>query len=296
MKKIYLFGDSFSTNYYSPEAKEIPKEKSWPHLLAKKLGYKLVDVSYPGISNEGMLQMIYKYLNMHDCDLAIFGLTFFDRIYDTWIDAGIELSLSDVELKKMGIRDYEIEFYKKRFLDGERVDKSIGSQMQKFYFLFKTLKSFNKKFVFWSLENTNNHVFLKLVSDFKEEFMISPLGTNDWFKSYIDKNPLYWQENTDRHFGIYGHQKFFEFISEFVENRPTFNQKSYNKELVKLKESQIEFYKKNIADLKSTLPKKEQILIPIQLYEEQENSIKLLNKEIIELRNHLKKTKPKNLI
>ena len=94
MKNLYIFGDSFSTNFST--INEIEIEDSWPNLLADKMGYTLKNFASAGISNYGILNSIYKNLEIKKIDysdLVIIGFTFYDRIYDFYKDRGIDLKI-----------------------------------------------------------------------------------------------------------------------------------------------------------------------------------------------------------
>jgi hypothetical protein len=214
-KKLYIFGDSFSTNFSTCQT--IEKEKTWPYLLSNKLNLKIEDHAHSGISNQGMLQMIYRNLNIDDCGMIIFGLTFFHRIYDFYKNSGIDLKISDTELLKNGINDYEINFYRKKMLDDVQYDESIKQQLEQFHFIFRTLKSTNKPFFFWSLDRSNIYFYEKLTKDFKKELIKSPVGTDDWFKPFLDVNVEWGQMNSDKHFGEYGHNQFFQYLYQYIQ-------------------------------------------------------------------------------
>ena len=54
-------------------------------------------------------------------------------------------------------------------------------------------------------------------NDFNDEFVPSPIGTNNWFKPFIDKTPEWWQINNDRHFGEFGHKQFFQYLYPYIQ-------------------------------------------------------------------------------
>ena len=66
MKNLYIFGDSFSTNFST--INEIELEESWPILLSNKLNYELKSYASPGISNYGILNKIYDNLDLTEID------------------------------------------------------------------------------------------------------------------------------------------------------------------------------------------------------------------------------------
>ena len=82
MNNLYVFGDSFSTNFSTTN--EILIEESWPVLLSEKLGYELKSFASAGISNHGILNSIYNNSNFDKDDIVIIGITFYDRLYDFW--------------------------------------------------------------------------------------------------------------------------------------------------------------------------------------------------------------------
>ena len=131
-KKLYIFGDSFSKNF-STEVK-IDEKDTWTYLLANELGLELADNAYSGISNQGMLQMVYRYLNISDSELIIFGMTFFNRIYDFYKNGGVDIMYNSKEqLLEKGIYEYEIEFYTKRLLDEEGFQIYLTQQFEQFH-------------------------------------------------------------------------------------------------------------------------------------------------------------------
>ena len=122
--KLYIYGDSFSTNY-STDDSHVDKEFSWPYLLRDKLELEIIDQGHAGISNQGLLQMIYRNFNPKDAHTVIIGLTFFNRTYDFYKNGGVDiLHNTKEELLEKGIFEYEIDFYKKwhnkRILNGSR--------------------------------------------------------------------------------------------------------------------------------------------------------------------------------
>ena len=114
MKNLYIFGDSFSTNFSS--INEIKLEESWPMLLSNKLGYELKSYVSPGISNCGILNKIYHNLDLTEIDksdIIIIGITFYDRLYDLWKNAGIDLRNNHTA----GFTETEVNFYQEKILD-----------------------------------------------------------------------------------------------------------------------------------------------------------------------------------
>ncbi len=107
MKNLYVFGDSFSTNYSATN--EVSIEESWPVLLSNKLGYELKSYASPGISNYGILENIYYNLNLleiDETDIIIISITFYDRLFDFWKSTGVDLENDTIHFTKK-----EISFY-----------------------------------------------------------------------------------------------------------------------------------------------------------------------------------------
>jgi hypothetical protein len=67
------------------------------------------------------------------------------------------------------------------------------------------------------LDRSNIYFYEKLTKDFKKELIKSPVGTDDWFKPFIDVNVEWGQMNSDKHFGEYGHNQFFQYLYQYIQ-------------------------------------------------------------------------------
>lgn len=216
--KLYIFGDSFSTNY-STDGSHVEKEFSWPYLLKDKLELEMVDEGHAGISNQGLLQMIYKRINPSDAKMVIIGLTFFNRTYDFYKHGGVDIMhTSKEQLLKNGVYEYEIEFYTKRLEDNAGYIRYIQQVLEQYMFIFKFLKHSNIDFKFWLLDSVDNvSEFQTMLNDYREHFIPNPNGGDAWFKPYIDKKTEWWQKNSDRHFSKFGHSEFFQYLYGYIQ-------------------------------------------------------------------------------
>lgn len=71
-----------------------PINRSWPALVAKKLGIPLVNLSFPGSSNQGIRRRTYEYLFSSTCvgsPLAITALTMYSRL-EAWYNRRADLA------------------------------------------------------------------------------------------------------------------------------------------------------------------------------------------------------------
>ena len=222
MKNLWIFGDSFSTNFSIDSNNQIDKNHIWPQLLADKLNLQLLNHSHIGISNQGLLQMIYRNLDSNEGDTIIFGLTFFNRIYDFYKNRGIDILHSSYdELLDIGIEDYVIDFHKKRLNDIDGYHASVGQQLEQYHFLFKMLKKNNITFYFWCLDKIKVDFYFKLINDFEDNFIRTPNLDEAWFNSYILKKEEWSLSNDDFHFSKTGHQEFYEYLYNTIEWKST---------------------------------------------------------------------------
>ena len=75
MKLLYTNGDSFT---YGSELES--QTRAWPVLLAKKMGYELVNDAQPGASNDYIVRRTVEFCSQQKPDLVIIGWTTPDRI------------------------------------------------------------------------------------------------------------------------------------------------------------------------------------------------------------------------
>jgi predicted DNA-binding transcriptional regulator len=212
MKTLYIFGDSFSTNFST--INEIELEESWPILLSNKLGYELKSYASPGISNYGILNKIYDNLDLTEIDksdIIIIGITFYDRLYDLWKNAGIDLK----DGKLSGISENEMNFYKEKILDTPGMMQYIKNSLLQYYFIINSIKTITPNVLFWNIDICDLSVFKKMV-ELNNEHYIKPFDKKCWI-DYCYSNPSWWQTNNDKHFGKAGHKEFFEYLYQYIE-------------------------------------------------------------------------------
>jgi hypothetical protein len=212
MKTLYIFGDSFSTNFST--INEIELEESWPILLSNKLGYELKSYASPGISNYGILNKIYDNLDLTEIDksdIIIIGITFYDRLYDLWKNAGIDLK----DGKLSGISENEMNFYKEKILDTPGMMQYIKNSLLQYYFIINSLKSITPNVLFWNIDKCDLPIFKKM-TELNGENYIKPFDKKCWI-DYCYSNQLWWQTNNDKHFGKAGHKEFFEYLYQYIE-------------------------------------------------------------------------------
>ena len=160
MKNLYIFGDSFSTNFST--INEIELEESWPILLSNKLGYELKSYASPGISNYGILHSIYDNLyfdKLDKNDIVIIGITFYDRIYDFWKNAGIDFK--DANSEKF--TKNEINFYQEKILDNDGMTQYTNNALIQYDFIINALKTITPNVLFWNIDNCDLPIFEKMI-------------------------------------------------------------------------------------------------------------------------------------
>lgn len=212
MKNLYVFGDSFSTNFST--INEIEEKDSWPVLLSKELGYELKNFASAGISNYGILNFIYKNLDIKKIDysdLVVIGLTFYDRIYDFYKDRGIDLRNNNVE----GYEQYEIEFYQKKWISENSMLQYTHTALLQYNFIIDSLRSKGIKFLFWNMDKCGLSLFDKMTEKYPKNY-VNPFGKKCWI-DYCNIKKEWWQSNDDRHFGKIGHSEFFQYLYGYTQ-------------------------------------------------------------------------------
>ena len=211
MKTLYIFGDSFSTNFST--INEIELEESWPILLSNKLGYELKSYASPGISNYGILNKIYDNLDLTEIDksdVIIIGITFYDRLYDLWKNAGIDLPNNNSLFTKN-----EINFYEEKILDTDGMTQYIKNSLLQYDFIINSLKTITPNVLFWNIDDCDLPIFEKMIK-LNEKNYVKPFDKKCWI-DYCYSNQLWWQTNNDKHFGKTGHKEFFKYLYPYIQ-------------------------------------------------------------------------------
>ena len=208
MKNLYIFGDSFSTNFSTID--EIELEESWPILLSNKLGYELKSYASAGISNYGILNTIYNNSNFDKDDVVIIGITFYDRLYDFWKNVGIDLRNNDTE----GFTQNEINFYQEKIINRNGMMQYTQNALLQYNFIIKSLKQTTNVY-FWNMDKCGLPLFNEMVKNNQKNY-IKPFNEVCWI-DYCNSNPKWWQTNDDRHFGKTGHLEFFQYLYPYIQ-------------------------------------------------------------------------------
>jgi hypothetical protein len=212
MKNLYIFGDSFSTNFSTID--EIQLEESWPVLLSNKLGYELKSYASAGISNYGILNRIYDNLDLtkiDESDIVIIGITFYDRLYDFWKNIGIDLRNND----SIGFTENEVNFYQEKIVNTNGMMQYTQTALLQYDFIISSLKKITPNVLFWNMDKCGLPIFTKMVKSNRKNY-IKPIGEVCWI-DYCNSNKLWWQTNNDRHFGKTGHLEFFEYLYPYIQ-------------------------------------------------------------------------------
>jgi hypothetical protein len=209
MKNLYIFGDSFSTNFST--INEIQLEDSWPTLLSNKLGYELKSFASPGISNYGILNTIYNNSNFDKDDIVIIGITFYDRLYDFWKNIGIDLRNNDTE----GFTQNEINFYQEKIVNTNGMMQYTQTALLQYNFIIDCIKNITSNVYFWNMDKCGLPLFNEMVKNNQKSY-IKPFNETCWI-DYCNSNSKWWQTNDDRHFGKTGHLEFFQYLYGYIQ-------------------------------------------------------------------------------
>lgn len=208
MNKLYIFGDSFSTNFST--INEIDTNESWPVLLSKKINYELQSFASAGISNYGILNSIYNNYNFTKNDIVIIGITFYDRLYDFWKNIGIDLRNNDT----VGFNEVEIAFYQNKIIDTNGMMQYTQNALLQYNFIIKSLINTTNVY-FWNMDKCGLPIFNNMIKEYGR-YYIKPFNQVCWI-DYCNSNPNWWQTNNDRHFGKVGHLEFFQYLYEYIQ-------------------------------------------------------------------------------
>ena len=180
MKNLYVFGDSFSTNYSATN--EVSIEESWPVLLSNKLGYELKSYASPGISNYGILENIYYNLNLleiDESDIIIISITFYDRLFDFWKSTGVDLENDTIHFTKK-----EISFYQEKILDTFGMERYAKNSLAQFDFIINSLKKITPNVLFWNIDNCNLPIFRKIKKENPKNY-VKPFDKTSWIPGIL---------------------------------------------------------------------------------------------------------------
>jgi hypothetical protein len=209
MNSLYIFGDSFSTNFST--INEIQLEDSWPILLSNKLGYELKSFASAGMSNYGILNTIYNNSNFDKNDIVIIGMTFYDRLYDFWKNIGIDLRNNDTE----GFTQNEINFYQEKIINTNGMMQYTQTALLQYNFIIDSIKNITPNVYFWNMDKCGLPLFNEMVKNNQKHY-IKPFNEICWI-DYCNSNPKWWQTNDDRHFGKTGHLEFFQYLYGYIQ-------------------------------------------------------------------------------
>ena len=204
--KLWVFGCSLSTGFGGHDY-QIKLNKTWPKLLADKLGLELDNSAHAGQCNwVSILQFTDKRDEIQKGDVVVFEFTFFDRfnIYPT------RAQLIDLE-------SFFIQ-HKHDLNDVMKQYKDINFNWFKKQIL-KWCKDNDIKLCVWSTEG-QTHLEFKRYNDIIE-FITAPNSTNDnpnysfyykWQDITIDQHIVKSTGEIDRHFNELGHEKMANHI------------------------------------------------------------------------------------
>lgn len=217
MKKLIIFGDSFSTNFTTNDS--VPVENGWPELLSKQLNIQLINHAIIGASNGEIINKFFeKYEDIDSNSIVIFQIGFFSsRILEHFSGKTIQIGYDYTEEKKFSIED--IQYYNKKVFN---LDKYIYSDILKIEFICNYLQKLGISFLIWSLDDIIDNISTpsafnlfhnKLCIKFLKNFLFFGY-THSMMNDIILKRPEFWALKNDWHFNTAGHQYFYNLVCE----------------------------------------------------------------------------------
>jgi hypothetical protein len=201
MNNLYIFGDSFSTNFTSTNEVEI--NESWPVLLSKKLNLNLINHAIIGACNGEIINKFFeKYENIKKDDIVIFEIGFYNRVLDPFQNTTIAIGYDDRFIK------VEMDFFEYKSLD---MDEYIRQDLRKMEFIFNYLKTIGVKFYIWCIDRDLDPI--------KEKYGFSHFEfvTRKFPDNVIQYNNQYWCSDGDKHFNKLGHLEFFQYLYPYIQ-------------------------------------------------------------------------------
>ena len=215
MNNLYIFGDSFSTNFTSTNEVEI--NESWPILLSKKLNLNLINHAIIGGSNGEIINKFFKkYEDIKKDDIVIFQIGFYNRVLDPFQNTTVAIGYDDRFIK------VEMDFFEYKSLD---MDEYIKQDLIKMEFIFNYLKTIGVKFYIWCIDRdldpiNEKHGFSHFQFIVRHKFSDNIIQYNNqfsFFDNFIKKNPQYWCSDGDKHFNKLGHLEFFQYLYPYIQ-------------------------------------------------------------------------------
>lgn len=222
MSKLFVYGCSFSCNYVSnKELPPIEKTEAWPYIVAKNIGYEIVDRSNPGYGYNHIEKCLNEDLILDKIskeDIILIDPSEFQRA--TYPEIHYSLLVDD------GIQDWNL--LNARY--GKSIEEITKINVIRFCLKIKTLRELGYKIYGWCW-SLSGHT--KEISDLKEHLLRlekniiptpdSRLFWEDWVLDnpscmLIPGKPLSNNSWTrDTHFSRHGHkvaaEQFVKFLS-----------------------------------------------------------------------------------
>jgi hypothetical protein len=214
--KLFIFGDSMSTNFTTTNEVEI--DESWPVLLSKKLNLELKNYSIIGASNGEIINKFFEiYKEINSNDVIIIQIGFWERIHDNFKNTTVLLGYG----KEDKFSKIEMDYYKYKILDP---DEYITQDIIKFAFIVNYLKKIGCNVYGWMIDKeipskykrAYAYMFGHLKEDFKKNF-IRFKDTYSCMDGFIEPNSKYWCHTGDKHFNKVAHSNFFQYLYQYIQ-------------------------------------------------------------------------------
>jgi hypothetical protein len=207
VKNLFVFGDSFSTNYTLDNQVEL--HDSWPNLLAKKLNRNLKNYASAGMCNGEIInRFMQRYHEIETDDVVIIETGFFSRVLNPFTNSTLYVNdilnnSDDKNFTPNSEQDYL--FYKQYVWN---LHTYIMHDVLKYKFILDYLTLKNVNFYVWSVDE-DEQLRSYLFETFSKHYLMYP---TDW--EHIVNNPEHWAGN-DKHFNAKAHFK----VAEMFYNR-----------------------------------------------------------------------------
>jgi len=199
---LFVFGDSFSTNYTNDLPVSI--EDSWPALLSNKLNCTLKNYASAGMCNGEIInRFISHYHEIGNDDVVILETGFFSRLLNPFTNSTIFLNDISNKSDHKNMDSNTLEDYNFFLQYIHNLETYITHDILKFKFIIDFLKQKNVRFLLWSVDD-DPRLEKYIFKSYAEHYVLYP---DDW--RMITSNPNHWAGN-DRHFNKNAHKYVYE--------------------------------------------------------------------------------------
>ena len=178
----------------------------------------LVNHAIIGACNGEIINKFFQYYEtIKSGDIVIFEIGFYNRVIDPFQNTTVSIGY-DKRFSKI-----EMDFFEFKALN---LDEYIKQDLVKIEFILNYLKTIGVKFYVWCIDRDldiekEKLAFAQFSFVLKNKFSDNIIKYNDkfsFFEEFVNKNEKYWSSDSDKHFNKLGHNHFFLYLYQYIQN------------------------------------------------------------------------------